>query len=46
MVYCQSCEHYGTWSLSEAETIASAKVKRYLQKRKGSSQLLQVFSNK
>ncbi|KAJ0045863.1 hypothetical protein Pint_06560 [Pistacia integerrima] len=26
MVYCQSCEHYGTWSLSEAETIASAKV--------------------
>ncbi|XP_044507848.1 non-classical arabinogalactan protein 30 [Mangifera indica] len=26
MVYCQSCKHYGTWSLSEAEPIASAKV--------------------
>lgn len=26
MVYCQSCKHFGTWSLSEAEPIPSAKV--------------------
>ncbi|XP_002528329.2 non-classical arabinogalactan protein 30 [Ricinus communis] len=25
-VYCQSCDHYGSWSLSEAEPIPSAKV--------------------
>ena len=26
MVYCQSCDNYGSWSLSKAEPIASAKV--------------------
>lgn len=26
MVYCQSCKYQGTWSLSEAEPIPSAKV--------------------
>ncbi|KAJ8769453.1 hypothetical protein K2173_002943 [Erythroxylum novogranatense] len=26
MVYCQSCEHYGSWSLTDAEPIPSAKV--------------------
>ncbi|XLS64251.1 hypothetical protein HN51_024225 [Arachis hypogaea] len=26
MVYCQSCDHIGTWSLSEAKPVASAKV--------------------
>ncbi|XP_022744718.1 non-classical arabinogalactan protein 30-like [Durio zibethinus] len=26
MVYCQSCDNYGPWSLSKAEPIASAKV--------------------
>ncbi|GFZ15056.1 pollen Ole e 1 allergen and extensin family protein [Actinidia rufa] len=26
MVYCQSCDRYGTWSLTRAEPIAAAKV--------------------
>ncbi|THG01087.1 non-classical arabinogalactan protein 30-like [Camellia sinensis] len=26
MVYCQSCQHYGTWSLSGADPIPAAKV--------------------
>ncbi|CAB4301416.1 unnamed protein product [Prunus armeniaca] len=26
MIYCQSCDHYGTWSLTDAEPIPSAKV--------------------
>ncbi|KAK4353176.1 hypothetical protein RND71_028694 [Anisodus tanguticus] len=26
MVYCQSCDTYGSWSLSEAKPIASAKI--------------------
>ncbi|EOY17706.1 Pollen Ole e 1 allergen and extensin family protein [Theobroma cacao] len=26
VVYCQSCDNYGSWSLSKAEPIASAKV--------------------
>ncbi|OMO96238.1 Pollen Ole e 1 allergen/extensin [Corchorus olitorius] len=26
MVYCQSCDNYGSWSLSKAEPIASAKI--------------------
>ncbi|KAL7253449.1 hypothetical protein ACSBR1_007895 [Camellia fascicularis] len=26
MVYCQSCEHFGTWSMSGAELISAAKV--------------------
>ncbi|KAA8534037.1 hypothetical protein F0562_031554 [Nyssa sinensis] len=26
MVYCQSCEHFGTWSLAGGEPISAAKV--------------------
>ncbi|KAF3642364.1 putative two-component response regulator ARR1-like [Capsicum annuum] len=27
MVYCQSCDNYGSWSLSGAKSIAAAKMK-------------------
>ncbi|KAE8726770.1 hypothetical protein F3Y22_tig00006230pilonHSYRG00016 [Hibiscus syriacus] len=35
MVYCQSCDTYGSWSLSKAEPIASAKVRVVCRNQRG-----------
>ncbi|MBA0841718.1 hypothetical protein Goarm_004201 [Gossypium armourianum] len=35
MVYCQSCDNYGSWSLSKAKPIASAKVSVICKNQRG-----------
>ncbi|KAJ1426343.1 Pollen protein Ole e I like [Sesbania bispinosa] len=42
-VYCQSCEHYGTWSLSGAKPIPSAKVSVTCKNHKGQVSYYKVF---
>ncbi|KAK9283938.1 hypothetical protein L1049_012195 [Liquidambar formosana] len=43
MVYCQSCEHFGTWSLTGAEPIPSAKVGVICKDHKDTVSYYKVF---
>ncbi|XP_054794238.1 non-classical arabinogalactan protein 30 [Prosopis cineraria] len=43
MVYCQSCDHYGTWSLTGARPIAAAKVSVTCKNHKGQVSYYKVF---
>lgn len=43
MVYCQSCDHFGTWSLTGAKPIASAKVSVTCKNYKGQVSYYKVF---
>ncbi|XP_061351757.1 non-classical arabinogalactan protein 30-like [Gastrolobium bilobum] len=43
MVYCQSCEHFGTWSLTGAKPIPSAKVSVTCKNNKGHVSYYKVF---
>ncbi|KAJ7959618.1 Pollen Ole e 1 allergen/extensin [Quillaja saponaria] len=43
MVYCQSCEHFGTWSLTGAKPIPSAKVSVTCKNHKGQVNYYKVF---
>ncbi|MED6156797.1 hypothetical protein PIB30_017791 [Stylosanthes scabra] len=43
MVYCQSCDHIGTWSLSEAKAVGSAKVSVTCKNQKGQVFYYKVF---
>ncbi|CAL0304741.1 unnamed protein product [Lupinus luteus] len=42
-VYCQSCEHFGTWSLIGAKPIASAKVSVTCKNHKGQVSFYKVY---
>ncbi|KAK7320582.1 hypothetical protein VNO77_30199 [Canavalia gladiata] len=43
MIYCQSCEHFGTWALSGAKPIPSAKVSVTCKNHKGHVSYYKVF---
>ncbi|XWS65812.1 hypothetical protein CRYUN_Cryun05aG0145700 [Craigia yunnanensis] len=43
MVYCQSCDNYGSWSLSKAEPIASAKVSVICKNKKDQVSFYKAF---
>ncbi|KAK7276415.1 hypothetical protein RIF29_17554 [Crotalaria pallida] len=43
LVYCQSCEHFGTWSLTGAKPIPSAKVSVTCKNHKGQVSYYKVF---
>ncbi|KAM1054123.1 hypothetical protein FF1_001548 [Malus domestica] len=43
VVYCQSCDHYGTWSLTEAEPIPSAKISVICKDHKGQVSFYKSF---
>lgn len=43
MVYCQSCEHFGTWSLSGAEPLPSAKASVICKNHKDQVSYYKVF---
>ncbi|KAL4308508.1 hypothetical protein GQ457_01G026630 [Hibiscus cannabinus] len=43
MVYCQSCDNYGSWSLSKAEPIASAKVSVVCKNQRGQVSFYKAF---
>ncbi|XP_028803805.1 non-classical arabinogalactan protein 30-like [Neltuma alba] len=43
MVYCQSCDQYGTWSLTGAKPIAGAKVSVTCKNYKGQVSYYKVF---
>ncbi|KAK8508240.1 hypothetical protein V6N13_055683 [Hibiscus sabdariffa] len=43
MVYCQSCDNYGSWSLSKAESIAAAKVSVVCKNQRGQVSFYKVF---
>ncbi|KAJ7963936.1 Pollen Ole e 1 allergen/extensin [Quillaja saponaria] len=43
MVYCQSCEHFGTWSLTGAMPIPSAKISVTCKNYKGQVNYYKVF---
>ncbi|XP_057980098.1 non-classical arabinogalactan protein 30-like [Malania oleifera] len=44
MVYCQSCEHLGSWSLTGAEPIPAAKVSITCKEHKDRVSFYKVFS--
>ncbi|GMI80895.1 proline-rich protein-like 1 [Hibiscus trionum] len=43
MVYCQSCDNYGSWSLSKAEPVASAKVSVVCKNQRGQVSFYKAF---
>ncbi|KAL5537318.1 hypothetical protein UlMin_044844 [Ulmus minor] len=43
VVYCQSCERFGTWSLTGAKTIPSAKVSVICKSHKGQVSFYKAF---
>ncbi|XP_022764974.1 non-classical arabinogalactan protein 30-like [Durio zibethinus] len=43
MVYCQSCDYYGSWSLLKAEPIASAKVSVICKNKKDQVSFYKAF---
>ncbi|XVE52464.1 hypothetical protein DITRI_Ditri02bG0123700 [Diplodiscus trichospermus] len=43
MVYCQSCDNYGSWSLSKAQTISSAKVSVICKNNEGQVSFYKAF---
>ncbi|KAE9604749.1 hypothetical protein Lal_00011083 [Lupinus albus] len=43
IVYCQSCEHFGTWSLTGAKPIPSAKVSVTCKNHKGQVSFYKVY---
>ncbi|CAL0327919.1 unnamed protein product [Lupinus luteus] len=43
VVYCQTCEHFGTWSLTGAKPIPSAKVSVTCKNHKGHVSFYKVF---